>query len=129
MDVDAQNSADHLPPICRAWVCVRSHPKREHIAAAHLQRIEGVEVFSPRLRIKKATRRGPVTFVESLFPNYLFAKFDPSTELQSVRHSPSVSTVVHFGDRLPQIPTEIIEELQSSFPEGEIQDFDRDVRP
>src|SRR4051812_40533266 len=104
MHFEIQNLADHSSTVARAWFCVRSHPKREHIAAAHLGRIDGVEVFSPRLRIKKATRRGPVTFVESLFPNYLFAKFDVRLELQTIRHSPSVSTVVHFGTRLPQIP-------------------------
>jgi transcriptional antiterminator RfaH len=129
MHVEVQNLAGPSPTITRSWFCVRSHPKREHIAAAHLRRLDGVEVFSPRLRIKKATRRGPVTFVESLFPNYLFAKFDVRTELQSIRHSPSVSTVVHFGTKLPQVPDEVIEKLQASFPEGEIQEFDRDVRP
>jgi transcriptional antiterminator RfaH len=129
MHFEIQNLADTLTTFTRSWFCVRSHPKREHIAAAHLRRLDGVDVFSPRLRIKKATRRGPVTFVESLFPNYLFARFDARIELQSVRHSPSVSTVVHFGTKLPQIPDEVIEELQASFPEGEIQEFDRDVRP
>lgn len=111
------------------WFCVRSHPKREHIAAAHLKMISDVEVFCPRLRVKKATRRGLVTFIECLFPNYLFAKFDSKLLLDKVKHSPSVSTIVHFGNRLPMIPPEVIEELRSGFPEDEIIDCDRHVEP
>jgi transcriptional antiterminator RfaH len=110
-----------------AWFCVRSHPKREHIAAAHLRRIESVDVFCPRLRIKKATRRGVVTFIECLFPNYLFARFDAKSLIDRVKHSPSVSTIVHFGDKVPTVPDTVIAELSSSFPENEIIDCDRHV--
>ena len=36
---------------------------------------------------------------------------------------------MHFGDRLPAVPDEVIAELQSSFCDGEIQDCDRHVAP
>ena len=116
-----------MTPVERAWFCVRSHPKREHIAAAHLRMLPEIEVFCPRLRIRKATRRGVVTFVECLFPNYFFAKFDAKSLLDKVKHSPSVSTIVHFGNRIPTISDEVIAELSSAFPENEILDCDRHV--
>ena len=109
------------------WFCVRSHPKREHIAAAHLRMISQVDVFCPRLRVKKATKRGVVTFVECLFPNYLFARFDSKLLLDKVKHSPSVSTIIHFGNRLPMVPETVIEELRAGFPEDEVLDCDRHV--
>ena len=112
-----------------AWFCLRSHPKREHIAAAHLRMLSNVEVFCPRLRARKATRRGVVAFVECLFPNYLFARFDARTHLDKVKHSPSVSTIVHFGNRIPKVPDSIIDELRASFPDDEIIDCDRHVEP
>ena len=59
-----------------SWFCLRAQPKREHIAAACLRQISEVEVFSPRVRFRKHTNRGPVWFVESMFPGYLFARFD-----------------------------------------------------
>jgi transcriptional antiterminator RfaH len=111
----------------QAWFCVRSHPKREHIAAAHLRMLQNIEVFCPRLRIRKATRRGVVTFVESLFPNYLFAKFDAKALMDKVKHSPSVSTIVHFGNRVPTISDSVIADLIAAFPENEILDCDRHV--
>ena len=113
----------------RAWFCVRSQPKREHIAAAHLRTLEDVEVFSPRLRIRKATRRGIVTYIDALFPGYLFSRFAPAVSLDQVKYSPSVSTVVHFGSKLPTVPDEIIAELRENFGEDEIQDCDRHVEP
>lgn len=115
------------PTIGTGWFCVRSQPKREHIAAAHLKNLRDIDVFCPRLRVKKATRRGLVTFVECLFPNYLFARFDAKLLLDKVKHSPSVSTIVHFGNRLPVVPEEVIAELRAGFPEDEIVDCDRHV--
>jgi transcriptional antiterminator RfaH len=97
-----------------AWFCIRSRPKHEHIAAAHLRQLPGVEVFNPRLRFLRSTRRGRALVTESLFPNYLFARFVLNTTLDRVRHATGVNTVVRFGDRVPAIPQEIIETLQNS---------------
>src|ERR1043165_1914121 len=73
-----------------AWFCVRTHLKNEHSAAAHLCLIPGVEVFNPRIRLLRSTRRGRVWFTESLFPNYVFARFDLESHLDKVMHTPSV---------------------------------------
>jgi len=125
---EAENTAEKSSAPER-WFCVRSHPKREHIAAAHLRLLEGVEVFNPRLRIKKPTRRGIVTFIESLFPNYLFARFSAETMLYKVKFSASVSTIVHFGSKIPTVPDAFMEELKQNFGDNEIQDCERHVQP
>lgn len=112
-----------------AWYCVRSQPKREHIAAAHLRRLAGLEVFCPRTRIRRATRRGVVTFVEPLFPNYLFARFDFRTGFEKVRYSPSVSSLVHFGDKIPQVPEAVISDLRATYGQEDICDLEEHVAP
>jgi transcriptional antiterminator RfaH len=104
-----------------AWFCIRSQLKREHIAAAHLCLIPEVEVFNPRLRLLRPTRRGPVWTTESLFPNYLFARFGLESRLEQVRYTPSVKTVVQFGDSLPMIPDTVIQELQRDLDEMKSQ--------
>jgi len=96
----------------QAWYCIRSHLKHEHIAAAHLRKISGVAAFDPRLRVLRSTRRGRVWFMESLFPNYVFARFDLESKLEMVRHTPSVKSVVRFGETVPTIPAEVIQTLQ-----------------
>jgi transcriptional antiterminator RfaH len=95
-----------------AWFCIRSQLKREHIAAAQLRLIPEVEVFNPQLRLLRLTRRGRVWSTESLFPNYLFARFVLDAKLEKIRYTPSVKMVVQFGDVVPTIPDGVIQDLQ-----------------
>ena len=78
------------------WFCLKTQPKREHLAATALRRQFGVECFSPRLRFRRMTQRGPVWFVEAMFPGYLFAKFIYSTQHRAVE-SGSVSFSSFLG--------------------------------
>src|SRR5271166_6904013 len=70
------------------WFCLKAQPKREHIAAACLRQISEVEAFCPRVRFRKRTNRGPVWFVEPMFPGYLFARFDYGAYHWRIRHRP-----------------------------------------
>jgi transcriptional antiterminator RfaH len=100
------------------WFCVRSQRRNEHIAAANLQK-QGIPVVNPRIRFRRPTVRGPVWVTESMFPTYLFARFDWERALSAVQHTFGVSGVVHFGFFWPVVPDEIIEELQLIIgPEG-----------
>jgi transcriptional antiterminator RfaH len=110
------NSATLTAPNGSAsWFCVRTQPKHEHIAEAHLARTGQVTVFHPRIRFSRPTRRGPVTVVESLFPNYLFARFDWDQCLNLVQYTSGVSGVVHFGSNWPTLPDSAIDNLRSLF--------------
>lgn len=100
------------------WACVRTHPKHEHIAAAQLSHVPGVEVFNPQLRLERQTRRGRMRSTESLFVNYVFARFVIATMLERVRHTPSVKTVVQFGERIATIPDAVIEDLRRTMLEN-----------
>jgi transcriptional antiterminator RfaH len=95
------------------WFCLKAEPKREHLAATALRRRFGVECLSPRLRFRKLTQRGPVWFVEAMFPGYLFAKFVYSTQHRAVESSHGVRGIVRFGDRLATLPEDTMVALQS----------------
>jgi transcriptional antiterminator RfaH len=109
-----------------AWFCLRSQPKHEHIAAARL-RAELIEAFSPRIRFKRATRRGPSWFTEALFPGYLFARFDWQNSFRIVTHASGVAGIVHFGNKWPTIPDTDIEELRRKFGEMELHVVDPEL--
>jgi transcriptional antiterminator RfaH len=96
-----------------AWFCIRTHPKHEHIAAAHLRQIEGVEVFAPELRIERVLRGRRVRLTEPLFVSYIFARATLEKTLEKVRFTPAVKNVVHFGGRVATIPNSVIEELRT----------------
>jgi transcriptional antiterminator RfaH len=109
---DRMTTADQNPSEAVAWRVVRAKTRTEHIAAAHLAQIEGVEVFCPRIRYEKSTRRGKVWFVEALFPGYVFVKFDLVEKLRHVTATPSVTKMVKFGEEIPSIPGDVIGELK-----------------
>lgn len=100
-----------------AWYCVRTHLKHEHIATAYLCRIPKVEVFNPQLRLLRSTRRCRKWSTESLFPNYVFARFTLESILEKVTYTPGVKMVLRFGDRVPEIPAAVIEELRRGMAE------------
>src|SRR6202035_4335679 len=93
------------------WFCLRAHPKHEHIAAAGLRRQFEIGCFSPRLRFRKATRRGAVWFVEPMFPGYLFAEFTYSLVHRAVEPASGVHGIVHFGDYLATIKPAVVAAL------------------
>jgi transcriptional antiterminator RfaH len=94
------------------WFCVRTQTKREHIAAGHLRELEGVEVFCPRLRYRKATRRGKVWWIEPLFPGYVLAKFDMANMERAVTFCQGIRGLVRFGSEIPAVPDEFVESLR-----------------
>jgi transcriptional antiterminator RfaH len=96
-----------------AWFCLRTQLKHEHIAASNLRLLPELEVFNPRIRYRRSTRRGPVWFTESLFPSYIFARFNWREQLRLVHHSAGVASIVHFGTRWPTIPDGVIESLKT----------------
>jgi len=98
-----------------AWYCARTKPKHEHIAAANLRKNLGLEVFHPRLRVERATRRGVVRTVEPLFPCYIFIRCAIESCLSEVKYTTGINSFVRFGDRIPTVPDIVIEELQECF--------------
>lgn len=99
------------PSLC-PWLCVRTQTKREHIAAGQLERLDGVEVFSPRIRFKRRTPRGKVWFEESLFPGYIFARFDQGM-FRAVSSAVGVRGLVRFNGQCAVVPDAMIELLQA----------------
>ena len=95
-----------------AWFCVRTQTKREHIAAEHLRDLEGIEVFCPRLRYRKATRRGTVWWLEPLFPGYLLAKFNLLESGRAVTFCQGVRGLVRFGPEIPAVPEAFVQALR-----------------
>jgi transcriptional antiterminator RfaH len=100
-----------------AWYCARTKPKHEAIAAANLRKQLNLEVFHPRLKVERTTRRGVVRVVEPLFHGYLFVHCVIEKCLNDIRHTNGISSLVRFGGRIPTVSEAIIGELQECFAE------------
>jgi len=135
-NVGSRASTAELPPLTAptevaafAWYCARTKPKHEHIVAAGLKRNLNLEVFHPRLRIERPTRRGVVRIVEPLFPCYVFVRCNLSECLDSVRYVNGVSSLVHFGQRIPVVPDQVVDELKQCFESQELMDVEDCLSP
>ena len=95
------------------WYCVKTQTKREHIAASHLRELESVDVFCPRLRYRKATRRGKIWWLEPLFPGYIMARFDLASLERAVTFCQGVRGLVRFGSHIPPVPETFIQSLRN----------------
>lgn len=114
---------------CPKWHCARTKPKHEHIAAANLRKNLQLEVFLPRLRIERATRRGAVRSIEPLFPGYLFVRCLIEEKLNEIKHTNGVSSLVRFGDKIPRVEDSVIEELQDCFEADEPMTIENRLMP
>src|SRR5882724_6871381 len=128
MTRSAEESTGSIPT-APAWFCVRTQPKHEHIAAGHLKDEPDIEVYLPRIRFKRSTRRGAVWFTEALFPNYLFARFDLAACIRKLRHARGVRGIVHFGGQWPTIPDGVIEELRATLGADEVHVIGDELQP
>ncbi len=97
------------------WYAIHTKPKSEHIATAHLKHLDAeMEVFCPRIRFQKKTRRGKIWFVEAMFPGYTFARIDLGQWLRAVNATAAVLGVVRFGPHYPPVPDEIVDEWRAN---------------
>ncbi len=110
------------------WYCVRSRPKHEHIATAHLRQMAGVEVFCPRLRFKRPTSRGARWFEEAMFPGYLFARFHFIERHKEVGHAMGVSGILRFGTKYAHLSEGAILSLRDRTNEIHVAIVESDVR-
>lgn len=100
------------------WYCIRSKPKRQHVAASHLRSL-GIEVFNPQLRFRRPSRRGPVWSTAPLFPNYLFARFELLAFFRRARYAFGVSDILRFGSRWAEVPEDEVSALQAAWSHGD----------
>jgi transcriptional antiterminator RfaH len=110
------------------WFCLKTQPKREHLAATALRRQLQIECFSPRLRFRKLTRRGPVWFVEAMFPGYLFAQFIYAKLHRRVGHSHGIQSIVQFGERVATLEASVIADLRKSAGDEETVTIDPQIQ-
>jgi transcriptional antiterminator RfaH len=113
-----------------AWYCARTKPKHEHIATANIRRSLSLEVFNPRLRSEQTTVRGVIKQVtEPVFPGYLFVRCVIEQHLDPIRYTSGISSIVHFGGRIPAVPEAVLADLRNCFGTEEVLNLRKDPAP
>lgn len=93
------------------WYLLYCKTGQDLRAIEHLER-QGVNCFSPRYEAEKMVRNRKRKVMESLFPNYLFVKFDYEViHFSTIKSTRGVSYFVRFGKLPVVVPDEIIATL------------------
>ena len=98
-----------------AWLLLRTKPKQEHNVVQVLHH-RALDAYCPHVLEPRAHVRAPVGPVP-LFPSYVFARCDVSSQYNTAHYCPGVFGVVRFGQFLAAVEDEFVDLLRSR--EGE----------
>lgn len=93
------------------WYVIYTKPKREATVADRL-RNAGIEVYHPRMNVRRYLRGRYVKIVEPLFPCYLFARFDPGVSLWMICYTRGVRNVVRNMQRPSPVTDDLIDSIR-----------------
>ena len=91
------------------WYVIHTKHNQEDRAESNL-RAWGVETFSPKLKARFPRQREgrPPVSGKPLFPQYIFARFDPTRLLHKVTFTRGVHEVVRFGGKTIPVDNEMM---------------------
>jgi len=81
------------------WYCIHVKPTKEDNVCHLLENLSEVEIFSPKIQIRKFLRSKPRMVVENLFPGYVFVKINALRYARMIRYTRGVRRIVgdHTG--------------------------------
>lgn len=94
------------------WYAIHTKPRQEVLAQTTLAR-EGLETFYPKLKRRRTIRRVRRWVTGPLFPNYIFAQFDPTLSARLVKYADGVTNIVSFGGKPAIVDDAIITAIQT----------------
>ncbi|MBI5848230.1 MAG: hypothetical protein HZB31_09840 [Nitrospirae bacterium] len=92
------------------WYAIYTKPQCEESVSLML-RNAGLQVLSPKIRIRKYRQGRYEQVIEALFKNYIFACFDSDTHHHMIRYTRGVKYIVG-KDHPIVVPKEIIDAMQ-----------------
>jgi len=98
------------------WSCVQLEPNRERLALHCLSKVNGFEIYSPRIRTPRARREDNTL---PLFPGYAFLVI--ISQWWAARWSPGVVRILLDGAVPAKVPDRIIAELRERERDGVVE--------
>ena len=92
------------------WYVIQTKPKKEKIAAVNISS-SSIEVFFPKMETVACIYGRQRMVIKSLFPGYIFARFDPFKSYRLVNYTSGVACVLGFNEPSP-VSDEIIEVIK-----------------
>jgi transcriptional antiterminator RfaH len=107
-----------------SWYCVRTKPREERRALAHIT-AAGLRAWLPEINVTKRRHGRPTPLTEPLFPSYLFVVMDLAVpaQWQAVRWGRGVRDVVRHGADVLPVPETAMTALLARFGRGITQNL------
>lgn len=99
------------------WYAIYTKPKAEEFVSEKLTRA-GIEVYNPKLRIKKYLRNQYREIIESLFPSYIFGRFEAEKYLWMITYTRGVKKVVGYKNEPWPVAEDIINFIREHEQDG-----------
>ena len=94
------------------WTLVYTKAKQEIRAKKHLEN-QDFQVFLPIISIEQGSNKSRSEKLEVMFPRYIFVKLNQEDDWSCIRSTMGVSKIIFFGQRVAQVPYQLITYLQS----------------
>lgn len=99
----------HREGDCLHWFAVNTKPRKEDYTVLQLEH-KGIEVFLPKISVKRKRGSRKVSLIEPLFPGYLFVHIAPVAETMSqVCWTPGVRRLLSAGGIPVPVPDAAID--------------------
>lgn len=98
------------------WYVIQTKPKKEEEATSFLS-LHGLEVFHPLIEAFILRSGKMIKVTQSLFPNYIFVRFDLYQSYALVRWARGVKKVLGFGDSPTAVSEGVIQIIKSRMDE------------
>jgi transcriptional antiterminator RfaH len=105
------------------WYAIQTKSRQEDLVAYYLSSQLDLKILNPK-QIKTRRTFGIARSVRvPLFPDYLFARFNPAKLLHTIQYTRGVRRVLHFGQSLLQVDDEIIERIRERLDPNDCIEF------
>lgn len=94
------------------WTLIYTKAKQELRAKRNLEN-QGFEVFLPIISLESISNTSKKEKLEAMFPRYIFIKVNQKDGWSSIRSTKGVSNIIFFGQRIAQVPYQLIQYLKS----------------
>lgn len=117
--VREQNTIKIRLIIVANWYCIYTKHSQEDSVCSKLMSLPGIEVFNPKIKVKKCIRSKTREIVEGLFPCYIFTSFRQDSYFHTIQYTRGVRRFVgsHTGHPYVIDPC-IIDSIKSGMKAG-----------
>ena len=99
----------------KSWIVARNKPNQDKIALINLKR-QNFEFFQPTFKTMSRRQNKFKRIIKPVFPGYIFIAINlEKKNWYKINNTRGISSIIVFGNEIPLIHSELIEELKHRF--------------